>query len=119
MACDGQMGRRARREPRAGTADGYDGFRRRNEGDGRDGWAGASARRLVGGGMVIPHVLELVAGLLLPAAAVLTTNPPAIAGIWESEGCVVQRDLTRTSSRSTFVFLENEWALELVQYSDE
>jgi len=65
-----------------------------------------------------------VAGALLSGADLQTTSqsmPAAlsIAGIWESERCVVQeRDGVRTSSRSLFVFLEREWALEFTQYSD-
>jgi Adenomatosis polyposis coli down-regulated 1 len=43
----------------------------------------------------------------------------SIAGIWESERCEVQeRNGSQTSSRSVFVFLDGEWALEFTQYSD-
>jgi Adenomatosis polyposis coli down-regulated 1 len=48
-----------------------------------------------------------------------TITAISITGIWESERCVVQeRNGMRTSSRSTFVFLDGEWALEFTQYSD-
>ena len=69
--------------------------------------------------MVIHHMLAMGAGFLLSSANLQTANPPALTGIWESERCVIQeRAGTRTSSRSTFVFLDDEWALELIQYSD-
>src|SRR5262245_21568804 len=43
----------------------------------------------------------------------------SIAGIWESERCEVQeRNGRQTSSRSVFVFLDFEWALEFTQYAD-
>lgn len=48
-----------------------------------------------------------------------TTPPMSIIGTWETERCVVQeRDGIQTSSRSLFVFLAREWALEFAQYSD-
>jgi hypothetical protein len=69
--------------------------------------------------MVIRHILALGAGFLLSSADLQTATPPALSGIWQSESCVTQeRAGTRTSSRSTFVFLDDEWALELNQYSD-
>jgi hypothetical protein len=72
------------------------------------------------------HLLfgPFVAGMLVSGASLQTTNQPtmtaiSIAGIWESDRCVIQeRDGIRTSSRSLFVFLEREWALEFTQYSD-
>jgi hypothetical protein len=70
--------------------------------------------------MLQKYVLVLVIGLRVSGTSFQTTNPPAITGIWESERCDVQeRNGTRTSSRSVFVFLENEWALEFIQYSDD
>jgi hypothetical protein len=69
--------------------------------------------------MVTQHVLAMGAGLLLSSVNLQTTNPPALTGIWKSERCVIQeRAGTRTSSRSRFVFLDDEWALEPIQYSD-
>jgi hypothetical protein len=76
--------------------------------------------------MVIPYVFGFLASFLVVSGAnVPTTNQStitaiSIAGIWETERCVVQeRDGMRTSSRSTFVFLDAEWALEFTQYSDD
>jgi Adenomatosis polyposis coli down-regulated 1 len=75
--------------------------------------------------MLIQHVLGVfVAGLVL--SGVNSQNPSqssitgiSIAGIWESERCDVQeRNGRQTSSRSVFVFLDGEWALEFTQYSD-
>ena len=61
-------------------------------------------------------MLAFFIGLPVSGASVQTTNLPAITGIWESERCDVQeRNGTRTSSRSVFVFLESEWALEFTQ----
>ena len=69
--------------------------------------------------MLQNHVLALFIALPVSGAVLQTTNPPAITGIWESERCDVQeRNGTRTSSRSVFVFLQSEWALEFTQYSD-
>jgi hypothetical protein len=69
--------------------------------------------------MLHNYVLALFIGLPVSGAAVETTDPPAITGIWQSERCEVQeRNGARTSSRSVFVFLESEWALEFTQYSD-
>jgi hypothetical protein len=40
-------------------------------------------------------------------------------GVWESERCVVQeRGGTRTGSKSIFIFLEHDWAIEFVQFAD-
>jgi len=65
-------------------------------------------------------MLAFFIGLPVSGTGLQKTNPPAITGIWESERCDVQeRNGTRTSSRSVFVFLESEWALEFTQYSDE
>jgi hypothetical protein len=64
-------------------------------------------------------VLGLFIGLLVSGAGTQTTSHPAITGIWESDRCIVQeRDGVRTSSKSVFVFLDREWALEFTQYSD-
>ena len=69
--------------------------------------------------MVVHHMLAMGAGFLLSSANLQIANPPALTGIWESERCVVQeRAGTRTGSTSRFVFLDDEWALELIQYSD-
>jgi hypothetical protein len=75
--------------------------------------------------MVIPNVFGLlVSGLVVSGANGQTTGQStitaiSIAGIWETERCVVQeRNGARTSSRSTFVFLDTEWALEFTQYAD-
>ena len=66
--------------------------------------------------MLQKYVLALFIGLPVSGTSFQTTNPPAITGIWESERCDRQeRNGTRTSSRSVFVFLENEWALEFTQ----
>jgi hypothetical protein len=75
---------------------------------------------------MVMHLLlgPFVAGMLVQSADGHTTSQStitamSIAGIWESERCVVQeRDGIRTGSISLFVFLESEWALELTQYSD-
>lgn len=68
--------------------------------------------------MLQDYILALFIGLLVSGASP-QTNPPAMMGIWQSERCDVQeRNATRTSSRSVFVFLESEWALEFTQYSD-
>jgi Adenomatosis polyposis coli down-regulated 1 len=70
------------------------------------------------------HLLfgPFVAGRLVSGASLQTTSQPtaiSIAGVWESDHCVIQeRNGIRTSSRSLFVFLEREWALEFTQYSD-
>ena len=76
--------------------------------------------------MVLPYVFGLLVSVMVVSSAnVPTTNQSTItaislAGIWESERCLVQeRNGMRTSSRSTFVFLDTEWALEFTQYSDE
>jgi hypothetical protein len=66
----------------------------------------------------------LVGGLVLsgvtfqdPSQSSITSI--SIAGIWESERCDVQeRNGKQTSSTSVFVFLDGEWALELIQYPD-
>jgi Adenomatosis polyposis coli down-regulated 1 len=75
--------------------------------------------------MLIQHVLGVViGGLVLSGANFQRTSqssipPITIAGIWESERCEVQeRNGGRTSSKSVFVFLDEEWALEFIQYSD-
>ena len=61
--------------------------------------------------------------MIVPMAPHLATQSkpaPAVVGLWESETCVVQdRDGNRTSSKSTFVFLGREWALEFVQFADD
>ncbi len=44
---------------------------------------------------------------------------PVLTGIWETERCVVQeREGSRTSSKSMFVFLAREWAIEVTQFAD-
>jgi hypothetical protein len=75
--------------------------------------------------MLIQQVLAVfVGGLVLVGAnfqnpSQSSTAAISIAGIWESERCDVQeRDGRKTSSRSVFVFLDDEWALEFTQYSD-
>jgi Adenomatosis polyposis coli down-regulated 1 len=75
--------------------------------------------------MVIPYVFGLlVSGMVASGVNAQTTSEStntaaSIAGIWETERCVVQeRSGLRTSSRSTFVFLDTEWALEFTQYAD-
>jgi Adenomatosis polyposis coli down-regulated 1 len=75
--------------------------------------------------MLIQHVLGVfVGGLVLSGVSFHNTSQSSItaisiAGIWESERCDVQdRNGRKTSSRSIFVFLDAEWALEFTQYSD-
>jgi Adenomatosis polyposis coli down-regulated 1 len=69
--------------------------------------------------MLQNYGLALFIGLPVSGASLQTTTP-AITGIWESERCDVQeRNGTRMSSRSVFVFLEKEWALEFTQYADD
>ena len=40
--------------------------------------------------MVTHQVLAMGAALLLSNENLQTTNPPALTGIWESAGCVIQ-----------------------------
>src|SRR5262245_46245917 len=75
--------------------------------------------------MLVQHVFRVfVGGLLLSSVSFQNTSRSSItaisiAGIWESERCDVQeRNGRQTSSRSVFVFLDGEWALEFTQYSD-
>jgi hypothetical protein len=75
--------------------------------------------------MLIQQVLAVfVGGLVLLGVNFQNTSQSStaaisIAGIWESERCDVQeRNGRKTSSRSVFVFLDDEWALEFTQYSD-
>jgi Adenomatosis polyposis coli down-regulated 1 len=75
--------------------------------------------------MLIHYVLGIFVGGLVPSGINVQTPSQSsitaisIAGIWESERCDVQeRSGSQTSSRSVFVFLESEWALEFTQYSD-
>jgi hypothetical protein len=75
--------------------------------------------------MLIHQVLGVfVCGLVLAGAHFQNATQSSItaisiAGIWESERCDVQdRNGRKTSSKSIFVFLDGEWALELTQYSD-
>jgi hypothetical protein len=57
---------------------------------------------------------------MAPHLATQSKPAPAVFGLWESETCVVQdRDGNRTSSKSTFVFLGREWALEFLQFADD
>ena len=76
--------------------------------------------------MVIHQVLGLFVGSLMisgvydKAASQSSITALSIAGIWESERCIVQeRNGVRTGSKSVFVFLDEEWALEFTQYSDD
>jgi hypothetical protein len=47
------------------------------------------------------------------------TGAPVVTGIWETERCVVQeREGSRTSSKSVFVFLAREWSIEVTQFAD-
>jgi hypothetical protein len=56
----------------------------------------------------------------VPGFAAQSQPPPDLMGLWESETCAVQeREGSRTSSKSTFVFLGREWALEFVQFADD
>src|SRR5262245_33525347 len=74
--------------------------------------------------MVIQHVLAVfVGGLVISGVNFQSPSQSSIAasmaGIWETERCDVQeRNGRQTSSRSVFVFLVAEWALEFTQYSD-
>jgi Adenomatosis polyposis coli down-regulated 1 len=74
--------------------------------------------------MHIHYPLALFVGVLIPAATLHASSQSSITaisitGIWESESCVVQqRNGMRTGSRSVFVFLDSEWALEFTQYAD-
>jgi hypothetical protein len=55
----------------------------------------------------------LVSGLNFQGTSQSSITAISIAGIWESAPCVVQeRNGVRTGSRSVFVFLDAEWALE-------
>jgi Adenomatosis polyposis coli down-regulated 1 len=75
--------------------------------------------------MAISYVFGLlVSGLVASGVNVQTSGQSTItatsvSGIWETERCVVEeRNGIRTRSRSTFVFLDTEWALEFTQYAD-
>jgi hypothetical protein len=69
--------------------------------------------------MVTHHVVGFFVGTLVSGLYLQTTSLPAVTGIWESDRCVVQeRNGVRTGSRSLFVFLDSDWALEFTQYSD-
>ncbi len=53
------------------------------------------------------------------AAGQSAAAAPVLTGIWESERCAVQeREGSRTSSKSLFVFLAREWAIEVTQFAD-
>jgi Adenomatosis polyposis coli down-regulated 1 len=71
---------------------------------------------------MLQHVPAVfVGGLVISGVTFQNPSPSSItaisiAGIWESERCDVQE--RQTSSRSIFVFLDGEWALEFTQYSD-
>ena len=73
-------------------------------------------RRLVGGDMVVHHMLAMGAGILLSSPNLRTANPPALTGIWESEGCG-DPGASRNADepRSRFLYLEDESALEPVR----
>lgn len=66
--------------------------------------------------------LTVLAAMLLarplPSPPTERYLPPDITGIWETERCVVD-ERARTSSKSLFVFLGREWAIELMQFADE
>jgi Adenomatosis polyposis coli down-regulated 1 len=72
--------------------------------------------------MLIHHVLAVFVGSLMLSGNVQNTSQitaMSIAGIWETERCDVQEQNGRqASSKSLFVFLDGEWALEFTQYSD-
>jgi Adenomatosis polyposis coli down-regulated 1 len=65
----------------------------------------------------------LLALCLAAVSSVLAAQPqtaPAILGVWESERCVAQeRGGVRTGSKSVFIFLDHDWALEFVQFADD
>jgi hypothetical protein len=68
-------------------------------------------------GVFVASVVLSGANFQSPSNASITAS--SIAGIWESERCEVQEpNGKQTSSRSVFVFLDGEWALEFTQYSD-
>jgi hypothetical protein len=71
--------------------------------------------------MLNASIFALVMMVTMAPHLASQSNPtPAVVGFWESEMCVVQdRDGDRTSSKSTFVFLGREWALEFVQFADD
>src|SRR5262245_6897527 len=70
--------------------------------------------------MLISTVLALMTNAIVFAFLAQPQSRLALHGIWESEGCVVQeRGGVRTSSKSVFVFLDREWALEVVQFADD
>ena len=70
--------------------------------------------------MFIGTLLAVLIGSMVSGLAAQPMTPSGVRGFWESEACVVQeRDGARTSSRSTFVFLGGEWALEVVQFGDD
>jgi hypothetical protein len=69
--------------------------------------------------MVVSKVLAVLIGALVCGVAAQPPTRPALIGVWESERCIEQeRSGARTSSKSVFIFLEHEWALELIQYAD-
>jgi hypothetical protein len=59
---------------------------------------------------------------LISAVSGVGAQPHAtypVMGVWESERCVVQeRGGARTGSKSVFIFLEHDWAIEFVQFAD-
>jgi hypothetical protein len=65
-------------------------------------------------------LLALGFGVMLSGLAAQPRVAPAVLGVWESERCVVQeRGGIRTSSKSVFVFLAHDWAVEFVQFADD
>jgi hypothetical protein len=84
--------------------------------------------------MFMATVLTLLIGTMVSGLAAQAQTTPAsgtpaarvvrggvdVRGFWEIEDCVVQeRDGTRTSSKSAFVLLGREWAIEFVQFVDD
>ena len=65
-------------------------------------------------------MLALLIGAMVFGHAAQPPATPVVIGVWESERCVVQeRGGNRTSSKSVFIFLDREWALEFVQFADD
>src|SRR5262245_25784080 len=65
-------------------------------------------------------LLTISVGSMLSGPAVQPVAPLEILGVWETERCQVQaRGDVRTSSKSVFVFLDRDWALEYIQFADD
>jgi len=70
--------------------------------------------------MLMSTAFAVLISATVPGIAAQPRTMPALMGVWESERCVEQeRGGARTSSKSVFIFLDGEWALELVQFADE